>query len=192
MMFIVIGASGSGKSASLPGLRATFPDIDWRDFDEVGVPSPCPREWRPRTTERWLKVALNNRHRDQDTGLLGGAIMGEILACPSAPRIEIRVALLDCQDVVRLDRLRMRGTHGATQEMLSWAAWQRVHAVDPQWRQDVICSAQLDEMCWERWTCWQRGDPRWRVHTIDTTEVSIDQVVERIASWVRAERLTRH
>src|SRR5262249_23321566 len=29
------------------------------------------------------------------------------------------------------------------------------------------------------------------VQTIDTTELSIDQVVERIASWVRAERLTR-
>jgi hypothetical protein len=82
MMFIVTGASGSGKSASLPGLRASFPDIDWRDLDEVGVPSPCPREWRPRTSERWLKVALNNHHRGQDTGLLGGAIMGEILACP--------------------------------------------------------------------------------------------------------------
>src|SRR5262249_30187259 len=65
---------------------------------------------------------------------------------------------LDCQDVVRLDRLRMRGALGATQEMLSWAAWQRVHAVDPQWRQDVICGAQLDEMRWERWTSWQRGN----------------------------------
>lgn len=103
MMFIVTGASGSGKSASLPGLRATFPSIDCRDFDEVGVPSSCPREWRPRTTERWLQVALNNDHRGQDTGLLGGAIMGEILACPSAPQTEIRVALLDVQDVVRLD-----------------------------------------------------------------------------------------
>ena len=67
MMFIVTGASGSGKSACLPGLRATFPSIDWRDFDEFGVPSPCPREWRPRTTERWLQVALNNHHRGQDT-----------------------------------------------------------------------------------------------------------------------------
>jgi len=192
MMFIVTGASGSGKSACLPGLRATFPSIDWRDFDEFGVPSPCPREWRPRTTERWLQVALNNHHRGQDTGLLGGAIMGEVLACPSAPRLEIRVALLDCQDVVRLDRLRMRGWQGATQEMLSWAAWQRVHAVDPQWRQHVICRPELDEMRWERWTSWHRSDPRWRVHAIDTTGLSIDQAVDHIASWVRAEQLTRH
>src|SRR5262249_52289860 len=107
------------------------------------------------------------------------------------PQIEIRVALLDCHDVVRLDRLRTRGTHGATQEMLSWAAWQRVHAVDPQWRQDVICDVELDDMRWERWTDWHRGDPRWRVRAIDTTELRIDQVVERIASWMRAEQLTR-
>ena len=192
MMFIVTGASGSGKSACLPGLRATFPSIDWRDFDEFGVPSPCPRGWRPRTTERWLQVALNNHLNGRDTGLVGGAIMGEILACPSAPQNEICVALLDCHDVVRLDRLRMRGTHGATQEMLSWAAWQRVHAVDPQWRQDVICNLDLDDMRWERWTSWHRGDQRWRVHAIDTTELRIDQVVERIASWMRAEQLTRN
>jgi hypothetical protein len=117
--------------------------------------------------------------------------MGEILACPSAPQIELRVALLDCHDVVRLDRLRIRGTHGITQEMLSWAAWQRVHAVDPRWRQDVICSAELNDMRWERWTYWYRGDPRWRVHIIDTTELGIDQVVERIASWVRAEQQSK-
>jgi hypothetical protein len=125
-MFFLTGASGSGKSASLPGLRAALPEMDWRDFDEFGVPSPCPPEWRPLTTERWIQVALENKQRGKDTGIVGGAILGEILACPSAPHIdEIHVALLDCHDVVRLDRLRKRGTHGATQDMLSWAAWQR-------------------------------------------------------------------
>lgn len=65
-----------------------------------------------------------------------------------------------------------------------------VHAVDPQWRQDVICNAELDAMRWERWTSWPRGDSRWRVRAIDTTELGIDQVVERIASWVQAEQLS--
>ena len=188
-MLFLTGASGSGKSASLPGLRAALPKMDWRDFDEFGVPSPCLREWRPLTTERWLQVGLENKQRGKDTGIVGGAVMGEILACPSAPDIgEIHVALLDCHDVVRLDRLRKRGTHGATQEMLSWAAWLRVHAVDPQWRQDVICGVQLDAMRWERWTTWQRGDPRWRVHVLDSTDLSIDQVVDRIVAWVQAEQ----
>jgi hypothetical protein len=162
--------------------------MDWRDFDEFGVPSPCPQQWRPRTTERWLQIAVTNEERGHNTGVAGGAIMGEILASPSAPRVAIRVALLDCHDVVRLDRLRVRGTHGATQEMLSWAAWQRVHAVDPQWRQDVICNADLEGMQWERWTSWHRDDPRWHVPVIDTTQLGIDEVVERIASWVRTEK----
>src|SRR6516162_2303046 len=109
-MFFVTGASGSGKSASLPRLQAALPTMDWRDFDEFGVPSPCPREWRALTTERWIQVALENRQHSKDTGVVGGAIMGEILACPSAPDIgEIHVALLDCRDIVRLDRLRKRG-----------------------------------------------------------------------------------
>jgi hypothetical protein len=188
-MFFLTGASGSGKSASLPGLRAALPKMDWRDFDEFGVPSPCPAEWRPLTTERWIQVAVENKRHGKDTGIVGGAIMGEILACQSAPHIdEIHVALLDCHDVVRLDRLRKRGTHGVTQDMLSWAAWQRVHAVDPQWQQDVICGRQLDTMRWERWTNWHRGDPRWHVHILDSTNLTIDQVVDQIVAWVRASR----
>jgi hypothetical protein len=85
-MFFLRGASGSGESASLPGLRAALPKMDWRDFDEFGVPSPCPPEWRPLTTERWIQVAVENKRRGKDTGIVGGAIMGEILACPSALR----------------------------------------------------------------------------------------------------------
>jgi hypothetical protein len=189
MMFFVTGASGSGKSASLPGLQAALPAMEWRDFDEFGVPSPCPRGWRPQATERWINLALENQRQGKNTGVVGGAIMGEILACPLAPAIdEISVALLDCHDVARLDRLRKRGTHGATQDMLSWAAWQRVHAVDPQWRQDVICGVSLDEMRWERWTAWERGDPRWRAHIIDTTELTIEQMVGRVVAWVQMEQ----
>lgn len=73
-----------------------MPTVDWRDFDEFGVPSPCPHGWRPLMTERWIQVALENKGRGKDTGVVGGAVMGEVLACPSAPHIgEIHVALLD-------------------------------------------------------------------------------------------------
>jgi hypothetical protein len=44
-----------------------------------------------------------------------------ILALPTgAAAVNIHVIFLD-YEVDRLDRLRMRATHGATQEMLSWA-----------------------------------------------------------------------
>jgi hypothetical protein len=75
--------------------------------------------------------------------------------------------------------------------MLSWAAWLRVHAVDPQWLQDVVCSARIDTMRWERWTSWDRGDPRWRVFVLDTTHLTVEQVVGRIVAWVLASQAGR-
>lgn len=189
MLFFVTGASGSGKSASLPGLRAGLPEIDWHDFDERGVPVPCPRGWRPQTTEHWLQLGLQNQRHGRATGIVGGAVLGEILACPSAPQVDgIHVAFLDCHDLVRLDRLWQRGREEPTQDMLSWAAWQRVHVVEPQWRQDVICSVPLPEMRWERWTGLQRGDPRWRAKVIDTSELTIDAVAQQLLAWIEAKR----
>lgn len=117
----------------------------------------------------------------------GGAILGEVLACPSAPQAgPVAVCLLDCGDVLRIDRLRSRGTHGCTQEMLSWAAWQRVHAVDPQWRPDVIREGGAPGMRWERWASWLRGDPRWQVEVIDTTPLSPPEVATAVARWTLA------
>lgn len=189
-MFFVTGASGSGKTACLSGLRDALPGMDWHDFDEVGVPDPCPPDWRPRATERWLGTALDDQRSGRDTGVTGGAVYGEILACPSAPLVAgIRAALLDCHDWTRIDRLRRRGTHGATQDMLNWAAWQRMHAIDPRWRPDVIRRPNgFPAMRWERWVGWRRGDPRWTVEVIDTTHLTVAEVVARLVSWVEAER----
>ena len=35
---------------------------------------------------------------------------------------------------------------------------------------------------------WQRGDPRWCVNVIDSTNLTIDQVVDRIVGWVQAKQ----
>jgi hypothetical protein len=43
-------------------------------------------------------------------------------------------------------------------------------------------------MRWERWTAWERGDPRWHVHIIDTTELTIEQMVGRLVAWVLMEQ----
>ncbi len=139
MIFFVTGASGSGKSACMPSLRQLLPQVMLYDFDAVGVPPNAGAVWRQQTTEYWLQQALVHQVEPRDTLVCGGALLGEILACPSAPQVNgIAVCLLDCADVVRIDRLRARSTHGATQDMLNWAAWPRLHAVDPQWRPDVI------------------------------------------------------
>jgi hypothetical protein len=176
----------------MPHLRQLLPHVVLYDFDAVGVPPHAGPVWRQQTTEYWLQRAVAHQADPCDTLVCGGALLGEILACPSAPQVNgIAVCLLDCADVVRIDRLRARGTHGATQDMLNWAAWQRLHAVDPQWRPDVIQRQSAPGMQWARWATWQRGDPRWQVWVVDTTTLSLDEVAERIASWVH-EHQTAH
>lgn len=192
MLYLVTGASGSGKTACLNKLRELSADVSWHDFDDVGVPPDADKVWRQRTTEYWLKKAIQNQSNGRDTGVNGNVILGEVLACPSASQVDGVVAcLLDCYDVVRIDRLRSRGLHGATQEMLCWAAWQRMHAVDPQWRQDVIRDESAPEMCWERWESWRRGDARWQVQRIDTTAMTIEEVASEISRWVEKNRPAR-
>jgi hypothetical protein len=186
MLFLVMGASGSGKSTCLAGIRNVRPDVDWRDFDDL--PSiPTNTAERQTATEGWLQLAIANEQRNVSTGIVGTVVLGEVLACPSALHIEkICPLLLDCHDVTRIDRIRGRDATPvwASQDMLSWAAWQRMHAVDPQWRQDVIQADGAEGMQWDRWRNWQRGDPRWQVETLDSTLLTIEQTVNWLVDWV--------
>jgi hypothetical protein len=189
MLFLVTGASGSGKTSCLGPLRELHPEIAWHDFDELGVPSQPDKKWRHLRTELWVNTAVQYQKDGRDTGVCGNILLGEVLACPSLPQLgSVATCLLDCYDITRIDRLIKRGLHGATQDMLCWAAWQRMHAVDPQWRQDVIKDDGAPEMRWDRWDTWERGDPRWQVSVIDTTELSIDEVAAEVSRWIQAER----
>ena len=98
--------------------------------------------------------------------------------------------MLDCTDAVRINRLKTRGDQPsyATQDVLSWSAWQRMHAVDPQWRQDVLRAEGIAPMQWQRWANWQQGDARWQVQLIDTTSLTIYGMVERVAGWVLMQK----
>lgn len=191
MLFCVTGASGSGKSACLSGLRRKHPEIDWHDFDDLPF-TPATVAERQIGTEYWLQVAATNARNGRDTGLAGSCIPGEILACPSSPDpSELRFLLLDCNDIVRVDRLRRRdlSADAASQDMLSWAAWQRMHAIDPQWRPDVIRTNGAPEMMWDRWNTWMRGDHRWQVEIVDTTRLAISEMVDHVAEWIAQHRV---
>jgi len=187
MIFLVTGASGSGKTACMPELARLLPEVALHDFDSVGVPPGAEKVWRQRTTEEWLRRGIEHAREGRDLVVCGQAVYGEALACPAAEEAgPIAGCLLDCADVLRIDRLRARGAHGATQETLNWSAWQRVHAVDPGWRPDVLRDGAWPELRWERWAGWRRGDPRWRVEVIDTTPLTLPDVAAAVARWVRA------
>jgi uridine phosphorylase len=189
MIFFVTGASGSGKTACMPDLARLLPSAEVRDFDSLGVPPNADKVWRQQSTEEWLRRGMELARDGRDLVVCGTAVLGEILACPSAPEAgPIAACLLDCGDVLRVERLRERGTHGCTQDMLSWAAWLRLHAADPRWRPDVVREGGAPGMRWDRWEGWTGGDPRWRCPVIDSTGLSLPEVAVALAEWVSAAR----
>lgn len=191
MLFLLWGASGSGKTTCMAPLRRKMPALAVHDFDEVGVPASADKAWRHRTAEQWIRQALAYQAEGRHM-LLGGQLpYGEVLACPSAPDLDgIASCLLDCDDYERIARIRGRGigTEAASQEMLCWAAWMRMHALDPQWRPDVVTEDGASEMRWERWLGWEAGDPRWRIARIDTSGLTVEATVARISTWLAGEQ----
>lgn len=188
MLLFVTGASGSGKTAVIPGLRKRLPEFDVHDFDERGVPAEADTRWRQEQTEYWISRAIENQRLGKDTVICGGAVYGEILACPSIVQInQLGVCLLDCADIVRLDRLRKFRHESPDLHMLTWSAWLRVHAVDPTWCPEVITKDSYSSMRWENWRDWQRDDPRWQEEIIDTSGKKIDQITGEVVRWIEAQ-----
>lgn len=119
-----------------------------------------------------------------------------LLATPSAPLFRcISACLLDCDDAVRIARLRARGPEwweasaGRVSDYLSWARWFRRYAEDPAWEPGVIRHDDgPDGMHWERWNDWSAGDSRWRVRVIDTSTLSVEETADQLSDWIEEER----
>jgi hypothetical protein len=197
VFFLLFGSSAAGKTFAIDRLRARrVTHLAVHDFDEIGVPPGADTAWRHRANEQWVRQALVYQDEGSDLLLAGQTPFGELLATPSAPRLEaISACLLDCDDQTLLARLRARGpewlarTAGELQDYLAWAAWMREHAADPSWRPEVIRhEATEDEMRWSRWSGWTAADPRWRVRVIDTSARPVEQVAARLVEWVEEVR----
>ena len=190
------GSSGSGKTVVLDALRGRVRGVAIHDFDEIGVPPGADLAWRHRANERWVRRALEHQAERTDFVLAGQTPFGELLAAPSASRLEaISACLLDCDDPTRLARLRARGPEwlsrsgGAIPDYLNWAAWMRDHVADPTSRVEVIrCDAAWEEMRWSRWSGWGAGDPRWRARVFDTSASHVEEVAEELVEWIAEER----
>lgn len=196
MFFLLFGSSCSGKTLVLDALRGRVDALVVHDFDEIGVPAGADLAWRHRANEEWVRRALEHQARGTDLLLAGQTPLGELLATPSASRLEATSAcLLDCDDVIRLERLTARGpewlsqTGGTLRTYVNWAGWMRGHAADPRSSVDVIrCDAAWDEMRWSRWNLWRAGDPRWRVRVVDTSASPVEEVAGELVEWIGEER----
>ena len=131
MIYFIVGASGSGKTACIEELKNQLPTYLFYDFDDIGVPVDADKKWRQASTEKWLARYLKEIAIHPDVCLCGQMVLGEILACPSAKHLrKIKLCFLDCADKERVARMNKRG-EPANQDTLNWASWLRMHHHDP-------------------------------------------------------------
>ncbi|MDF1761427.1 MAG: GNAT family N-acetyltransferase [Coxiellaceae bacterium] len=180
MIYFIIGASGSGKSACLVELQKRLPEYKMHDFDDIGVPDDADRQWRQKSTEKWI-AKLAPHSQTENTILLGQMVPGEILASPSAAQLnKFKIILLDCSDQQRVQRLKLRGDKFITQDVLNWASWLRMHCSDPQWQPHVIKQDAWGDMQFECWQALRTWPGNVQLNAIDTTNLSIKQVVDTL------------
>lgn len=196
MLLLLFGSSAAGKTYAIDDLLRRHPDVAIHDFDEIGVPPGADRAWRHHANEVWIARALEYQSEGRDVLLASQTPFGEMLASPSAPRLEaISACLIDCDDDTRIARLRDRGpdwfsrTGAELADYLAWVEWLRRHAADPSGEQHVLTEPPTEvPMRWERWADWRAGDPRWRVARIDTSDAPADRVAETLLAWIREQR----
>ena len=193
MLLKLTGSSCSGKTTLAFAVADRLQRIAVHDFDEVGVPEHPDSLWRHRTTEMWVRRALEYQRSGIDLLLTGQSPLGEVLAVPSAPLLDgIGICLVDVTDEAQRDRLIKRDgerwDESATDAFLGWATWHRGHALDPRHRPDVIVNGSWPSMAWHRWTEWTAEDPRWRSHLLDTTGKTVATSVSHVEQWIAEQR----
>lgn len=188
MLFVLTGTSCSGKTEIAEHLRDV---ITVFDFDEHGVPELPSTEWRQRTLEGWVQVALEHQVHGRDVLLAAPTPFGEVLASPSADRLDgIAALLVDVDDWERIARLERRSPAALYSDggagILRWAAWHRRHARNPRYQQNQLTTEAWSAMRWERWT----GMPSrsWSVGVLDTTEMTVAAAAEDVREWIARER----
>ena len=189
MLFLLSGSSGSGKKTLAPLVARRVGRVAMHLEREL--PAATQQE-RMANMERWVERALALQAEGTDLLLPAQSPLGELLASPRAPELEgIAACVLDCHDHERTRRLARREPDPRWpygMDTLCWAAWHRMHAVDPQWEQRVIRAPAVSHYHWDRWTGWRAGDARWPVALVDTTGRAVAESAEAVAAWVERAR----
>lgn len=158
-LFVVTGASGSGKSTVRSPLSAELTecevfDVDWL-IDPIGrVSAPGPTDWAA-LRDSWLHVAHGVAQSGRATVLLGTVMPEQLDELPGRRWISaVHFAVLDCSDAQRRRRLEAR----------------------PPWRERAV----------EEHIAFA-GHLRRTIPTGFTTDGSPAEAAQAIARWVRAQ-----
>lgn len=156
-LFIVTGASGSGKSSTAPIIRELLPEFDVFDVDilehEDGLAA----------TNNWLRIAYSIAQGGRGTVLCGAITPEKLEECDCADKFS-RIHLLNLHSIEagREERLQaMNRDEDMIEEQRSFAPWLLSHG-------DTF------------------EEPPMHTHAIDTGLEPPSKVAERIAQWVRS------
>ena len=190
MLYLLSGAAASGKKTVAPIVAGRVSGLVAHHENEISATS---RGSRMANMEQWLERAMTLEAEGQDLLLLAASPLGELLASPRAIELTgIAACVLDCHDHERRRRHAVRPVDPRwpfAMETLCWAAFHRMHAVDPQFEQRVLRDdASVAHYHWERWASWQRGDPRWYVQLVDNTSQSASETADVVQAWIAQTR----
>jgi hypothetical protein len=112
-LFVVTGASGSGKTTVLPHLLACLPefvifDVDWLIDPVARASAPRPVDWDA-LRDTWLTIAHGAAQGGRPTVLLGSIVPGQFDGLPARRWVsDIHFAVLYCPYDVLRTRLAAR------------------------------------------------------------------------------------
>jgi ribosomal protein S18 acetylase RimI-like enzyme len=183
MIFFIFGASGSGKSTLLPILKNNKLDIEFHDFDDIGVPSNADKIWRQKSTHTWIEKALKSK---KSVCILGGSVPGEIISTPAYLKNnpQIKFLLLDCDDAVRYERLNQRQSYGPNQDIMNWASWLRLHTHNPQWEQSVFLDDAWSEMDFSAFKNLNSWHDSFNFEMINNRNDTPEDTTTRVLEWI--------
>lgn len=189
MMFLVSGASGTGKSTVGALLAAALSsDFACIELEDVLPSPPDPdKAYRQEAARQAVILAVELQAEGRHLVLASDPVAaGELLAVPEAEGLDgIAVCVLDADEQTQRERLRVRAeTDEALGHHVAFARWMRAHAQDPQHMQHVLLDGGVESMRWERWTHLLTGDPSWAMRTLDTTDLGAVAVGSAVLTWI--------
>lgn len=186
MFLLVSGASCAGKSTArrhaLTHLGAQFEGAELSDLGSVpAVPTVT---WRQQQVEVAVRCALDLATQGRHLLFAGDPVpAGEVLATPSADRIDVAVCLLDVDEATQSARLDARGYPPEHRHLHhGFADWMRHHATDPSYVTEAVTTDAWSQMRWDRWVTRTPG-PGWAMTVIDTSALPEAEVGAQVAAW---------
>lgn len=165
-LFIVTGASGTGKSTICLALVAKMKDVVVMESDilwrkELEQPGTDLREFR----ETWLRVCKNISQAGRSVVLCGAAVPDQFEQCIERRYFSNLYYLsLICDDEILASRLRKR----------------------PAWRGFFKDEYLKEHIAFNRWLMNNAQNTKPPMTLLDTSRITVNESVEEVALWIRS------